>query len=226
MGRYIRNTRDPLVLSDEEEPSDEEFMAGPEGRHEPDNNLGSVPAGDTDLQFGHEFSCVEMMNALIQEGVSLDVPVLRAAHLNQICIGTFEIPPLFGTELYLFDGFKIARKFLKRLGAVESDTVVCDMAQGLACALNVRSSPSMISIQGPLVIGCVADGAAGVIIGYGVGQYHPHPNVDENGDYVGQSWHMEVRGFALDDDEDRRRLVTEYIRGVMTDPEINLNYNM
>ncbi|SPP84228.1 Hypothetical predicted protein [Drosophila guanche] len=201
-------------------------MAGAEGRHEPDSGLGSESAGDTDPQFGHEFSSVDTMNALIEEGLSLDVPVLQESDLYQTCIGTFEIPPLFGTELYLFDGIKIARKFLKRLRAVESDTVVCDMAYGLACALNVRSSPSRISIHGPLVIGCVADDVAGAIIGYGVGQYHPHPNVAENGDYVGQSWHMEVRGFALDDDEDSRRIVTEYIRDLMTDPEINLNYNM
>ncbi|XP_022219898.2 uncharacterized protein LOC111072368 [Drosophila obscura] len=205
MGKYIRNIRNLVELSDVEEPNEFEEEYHP-STDEPEHEHEDNPARDQ-IQQPEEDSEPESSTAS-----------------NENFIGTYEWPRHFGSEGYIFDGITLARSMLNRLGAVETAEAVCDMAYGLTCALNVSSTTSLIPIHGPLVIACVADGVSRVVIGYGVGQCHPHPNVDENGDYIGQSWHREVRGFAIDDDEERCRIITEFIRCLMIGMETNQNY--
>ncbi|EDW34099.1 GL21754 [Drosophila persimilis] len=127
----------------------------------------------------------------------------------------------FRTGVYFFNGHRIARYLQDAVGAIESEEAVSEMANGLASALNESSTTSLIQIQGPLVIGCVVDRATGLIVGYGVGQYQPHPVVNQNGEYAGQAWHREVRGFSFDDYDDSSNIVARFITGIM----LRLNNN-
>ncbi|XP_033245894.1 uncharacterized protein LOC108154473 [Drosophila miranda] len=129
--------------------------------------------------------------------------------------GSYAMPIGFRTGAYSFNGHRIARFLLNAVGVIESEEAVGDMADGLASALNVSSTISLIPIQSPLVIGCVGDRATGLIVGYGVGQYQPHPVVNQNGEYAGQAWHREVRGFSFDDYDDSSNIVARFITGIM-----------
>ncbi|SPP84227.1 Hypothetical predicted protein [Drosophila guanche] len=227
MGYYLRNQRTLLGLSDPED------VAEPEGAIDPENEEqhGLEVAGEgfeeeMIYEFNYEPNWNEVtLEDMIERGYSISVPILspnNPAGSSDIvgagCVPlrlTIDRSPdgRLEEECYAFHFPATARHLLTEVGVEPTEESVLDVSYGLSRAVNVRSPTSLTECpsRGPLVVGVVGDRTAGAVIGFGVGQLHPHPIIDENGDYTGLEWHPEVRGFSIEDDDESRRIVTEFI---------------